>query len=105
MYQYDGKEKEDELDLGWMDYGARMYMPEIGRWGVSDPKAESYESEGTFLFVFLWITAAEGGIRCSQSVMRTSGSVGAARNTRVPLDFGLFFKPKSFAKSRGAENV
>lgn len=42
QYKFNGKEEQDELGLGWMDYGARMYMSDIGRWGVIDPMASKY---------------------------------------------------------------
>ena len=43
-FKFNGKEEQTTGNLGYLDYGARMYDNVTGRWGTPDPLAEKYKS-------------------------------------------------------------
>ncbi len=47
-YLYNGKEIQDDFELDWYDYGARMYDSKLGRWFVVDNQSEKYRSYSTY---------------------------------------------------------
>ncbi|WP_343659405.1 DUF6443 domain-containing protein [Chryseobacterium sp.] len=47
-YKYNGKELQE---TGMYDYGARMYMADIGRWGVIDELAEKFSRHTPYAYV------------------------------------------------------
>ncbi|MBW6498905.1 MAG: RHS repeat-associated core domain-containing protein, partial [Bacteroidales bacterium] len=49
-YLYNGKEFQDDFELNWHDYGARMYDPTLGRWHAVDPLAEKYYSWSPYTY-------------------------------------------------------
>ncbi|MBP1163330.1 RHS repeat-associated protein [Chryseobacterium sp. PvR013] len=48
-YKYNGKELQE---TGMYDYGARMYMPDLGRWGVLDPASDYLPEYSPYVFTF-----------------------------------------------------
>ena len=49
-FKFNGKEEQTSGNLGLLDYGARMYDANIGRWFVQDPLAEKYYAYSPYSF-------------------------------------------------------
>ena len=49
-YLYNGKELQEET--GWLDYGARMYQPDIGRFSSVDPLTDLQEDYTPYHYVY-----------------------------------------------------
>jgi RHS repeat-associated protein len=51
LWQYNGKERQDDFNLFWADYGARNYDAQVGRWHSVDPLAEKFNAWSPFNYV------------------------------------------------------
>jgi RHS repeat-associated protein len=49
-HQYNGKEMQDELGIGWVDFGRRMYHPDLGRFMAMDRFSEKFFPLSPFQF-------------------------------------------------------
>ncbi|UIR57826.1 DUF6443 domain-containing protein [Sphingobacterium sp. SRCM116780] len=48
-YKFNGKELQE---TGMYDFGARLYMPDLGRWGVLDPLAEEMRRHSPYNYAY-----------------------------------------------------
>jgi RHS repeat-associated protein len=48
---YNGRELQNDHDLNWYDYGARMYDAALGRWHAIDPLGDKYSSWSPYQYV------------------------------------------------------
>ncbi|WP_080779088.1 RHS repeat-associated core domain-containing protein [Chryseobacterium phocaeense] len=73
QYKYNGKELQES---GMYDYGARFYMPDIGRWGVIDPRSqythEAYSYVWNNPITFVDPTGMQGEIATCPTCPNTS---------------------------------
>jgi RHS repeat-associated protein len=51
LYQYNGKEKNDDHGIGMYDYGARWYDAGVGSFNTKDPMASKYSMLSPYAFV------------------------------------------------------
>jgi RHS repeat-associated protein len=50
-YKYSTHGKEKQQETGWSDFGTRMYMSDIGRWGVPDTLSEKFAGVSAYNYV------------------------------------------------------
>ncbi|MGI4823594.1 MAG: DUF6443 domain-containing protein [Janthinobacterium lividum] len=51
-YQFNGKERQFDLGLGWSDYGARFYDNQVPHWLALDPLALKHSTVSPYSYVY-----------------------------------------------------
>lgn len=105
-YLYNGKELQTEFELGWLDYGCRMYMQEIGRWGVVDPMTDVMPMVSPYAYSLnnpIKYVDKDGSIPIIPLLLKAGANGAADMLMQVAMNY--YFDNKSTTLAAAFDNV
>jgi RHS repeat-associated protein len=95
LWQYNGKERQDDFNLFWADYGARNYDSQVGRWHSVDPLAKKYHPISPYAYV------ANNPIKLVDPDGKRIKVAGMSRGIRREVRSRLRYLAKHSSSARG----
>jgi RHS repeat-associated protein len=105
-FKYNGKELQDDLDLDWYDYGARMYDASIGRFMVTDRFSEKYYDFSPYQYgannPVLYVDVNGDSIRINKGSRNLTYMVNEDGSSSITDENGQEYNGKRITKGKKA---